>query len=74
MTQAMAVMALGLWVMTLIRVLAHSAEALNDPAHAVLLDRDLHRRGSRSGPDLTHKRAHTSAPYGLLTLRAPSLR
>ena len=28
------------------------AQVLHDPAHAVLLDRDLHRRGPRGGPDL----------------------
>ena len=39
---------------------------LHDPAHTTGLGHDLHRRGSRSGPDLTHKRAHTGAPYGLL--------
>ena len=39
---------------------------LHDPTHTTGLGDNLHRRGPRSGPDLTHKRAHTSAPYGLL--------
>ena len=39
---------------------------LHNPTHTTGLAHDLHRRGPRSGPDLTHKRAHTSAPYGLL--------
>jgi len=41
-------------------------QVLHNPAYAVLFDRDLHRHGPRSSPDLAQKRAHTSTPYGLL--------
>ena len=42
------------------------SQVLHDPTHTTGLGHDLHRRSPRSGPDLTHKRAHTTAPYGLL--------
>ena len=45
------------------------AQVLDDLVPTPFLDRDLHRRGPRSGPDLAQKRAHTSAPYGLLVPR-----
>ena len=48
-----------------------SARVLHNPAYAVLLDRDLHRHGPRSSPDLAQKRAHTSSPYGLLVPQQP---
>jgi len=47
-------------------------QVLHNPAYAVLLDRDLHRHGPRSSPDLAQKRAHTSTPYGLLVLPPPT--
>ena len=40
-----------------------------NPAHTAELGHDLHRRGLRSGPDLTQKRAYIGAPYGLLAPR-----
>ena len=46
-------------------------QVLHNPAYAVLLDRDLHRHGPRSSPDLAQKRAHTSSPYGLLVPQQP---
>jgi len=47
-------------------------QVLHNPAYAVLLDRDLHRHGPRSSPDLAQKRAHTSTSYGLLVLHPPT--
>ena len=41
-------------------------QVLHDPTHTMLLGHDLHGRGPRGCLDLAHKRAHTSAPYGLL--------
>ena len=41
-------------------------QVLHDPAHTTVLGHDLHGRGPRGCPDLANKRAHTSAPYGLL--------
>ena len=39
---------------------------LNDPAHTVFLDHDLHGRGPRGGLDLTQVRAHPPDPTGPL--------
>ena len=47
-------------------------QVLHNQAYAVLLDRDLHRHGPRSSPDLAQKRAHTSTSYGLLVLHPPT--
>lgn len=41
-------------------------QVLHDPAHTTGLGHDLNGRGPRGCPDLAHKRAHTSPPYGHL--------